>query len=140
VVRPARPDDAAVIASLLGELGYPTSAEAVGRRLEALGSDDVVLLADEGAGMIALHRIPRLAEGSPLVRVTALVVRADGRRTGVAGSLMAAADEMARGWGCTLMEISCGRRPERAAAHRFYSAAGFADTAERSVRYWKSLD
>lgn len=38
-----------------------------------------------------------------------------------------------------LLEVSSGRRPERDPAHAFYRAAGFADTGERSVRYWKRL-
>jgi GNAT superfamily N-acetyltransferase len=140
MVRRAGVDDAAVVAELLGELGYPASAQAVKRRLEELGSDDLVLLAEDGAGLIALHRIPRLAEGSPFVRITALVVRGDGRGSGVGRSLMRAAEEAARGWGCALIEVSSGRRAERDPAHGFYRAAGFVDTSERSVRYWKHID
>jgi hypothetical protein len=41
--------------------------------------------------------------------------------------------------GCALIEVSSGRRPEREPAHALYRAAGFADTAERSVPYWKPL-
>ena len=42
-------------------------------------------------------------------------------------------------WGCDLLEVSSGRRPERDAAHAAYRAAGFADAADRSVRYRKEL-
>lgn len=109
------------------------------RRLGALGTDDLVLLADEDAGMIALHRTPLLAEDGALVRITALVVRSDRRGRGVAQGLLDAAEEAARQWGCSLMEVSSGRRPERLAAHRLYRGAGFTDTSLRSVRYWKNL-
>ena len=59
---------------------------------------------------------------------------------GVATALLAAAEQRAREWGCDLLEVSSGRRPERDPAHALYRAAGFADTGERSMRYWKRLD
>jgi uracil-DNA glycosylase len=48
--------------------------------------------------------------------------------------LLGAAERVARDWGCDLLEVSSGRRPERADAHRFHLGAGFADTDEQSVR------
>jgi GNAT superfamily N-acetyltransferase len=129
-----------VISNLLAELGYPVSGEEVARRLDALGPDDLVLLADAGAGLVVLHRIPRFAEGDPFVRITALVVRGQERGSGVGRALLDAAEEAARQWGCSLIEVSSGRRPERERAHRFYRAAGFTDASSRSVRYWKRLD
>ncbi len=108
-------------------------------RLAGLGPDDLVLIADDGAGLVSFHRIPRLAEGDAFVRITALVVHRERRGRGVAQALLAAAEEAAWEWGCDLIEVSSGRRAERASAHRLYRAAGFTDTAERSVRYWKRV-
>lgn len=127
------------MAELLTELGYPADPDQVKLRLDALGRDDLVLLAEEDSGLIALHRIPLVAEGGNLARITALVVRDERRGHGVASRLLAAAETAARQWGCSLIEVSSGRRPERQPAHAFYRGAGFIDTAERSVRYWKSL-
>ena len=140
MVRRAAREDAGTIAQLLAELGYPATVEEVEQRLAALGVDDRVLLADDGAGMAVLHRIPRLAEGDGFVRITALVVGRESRQRGVGQALVAAVEAAARDWECTLIEVSSGRRPEREFAHRFYRAAGFSDTASRSVRYWKRLD
>jgi GNAT superfamily N-acetyltransferase len=53
--------------------------------------------------------------------------------------LLLAAEDVARRWGCDLIEVSSGRRPERDDAHAFYRASGFVDTAGRSLRYWKVL-
>jgi GNAT superfamily N-acetyltransferase len=136
-IRDARRDDAPRIATLLAELGYPTATEEVARRLDDLTAADAILLT--GDGLIALHRIPRIAEGGAFARITALVVADGARGRGVAGTLLAAAEDRARRWGCDLIEVSSGRRPERAPAHAFYRAAGFADTGERSTRYWKRL-
>jgi GNAT superfamily N-acetyltransferase len=136
-IRRARVSDATAIAALLTELGYPAGAAEVGDRLGRLDGSDCVLIT--AGGLIALHRVSRLAEGSPFARITALVVAADRRGQGIAGALLGAAEEVARDWGCPLIEVSSARRPERDAAHSFYVAAGFEDTGQRSVRYWKSL-
>src|SRR3954464_9648750 len=138
-VRHAGDGDAEVIARLLGELGYPPPPPQVRERLRSLGDGDRVLLAGDGAGLVALHRIPRLAEGGQFARITALVVSAERRGQGVARRLLEAAEHPPRGWGCDLLEVSSGRRPERDAAHAAYRAAGFADAADHSVRYRKKL-
>jgi GNAT superfamily N-acetyltransferase len=137
-VRDATPGDAAAVAALLAELGHPAGAEEVARRLDALTGADAVLLTD--GGMVALHRIPRIAEGGAFARITALVVARERRGHGVATALLAAAEARARDWGCDVLEVSSGRRPERDPAHAFYRGAGFTDTGERSTRYWKGLN
>jgi GNAT superfamily N-acetyltransferase len=138
-IRSADHFDAPAIARLLGELGYPAEQAIVAERLAALGGDDRVLLASDDAGLVALHRVPRLAEGGAFVRVTALVVTRAERGRGVASRLLAAAEDVARAWGCDLVEISSGRRPERDAAHALYAAAGYKETAGFSARYWKRI-
>jgi len=137
-IRPATSEDAAEIAELLRALGYPSAPLEVERRLSMLGSSDAVLLT--AGGMIVLHRIPRLAEGDPFTRITALVVAPERRGEGIGRALLVAAEGVARRWGCDLIEVSSGRRPERDSAHAFYRSAGFEDTAVRSVRYWKQLN
>jgi len=97
-VREARQEDADAIAELLGELGYPADAATVRDRLARMGSADAVLLAD--GGLVALHRIPLLAEGGGLARITAPVVAERQRRTGLDEALLAAAEDLARRWGC----------------------------------------
>jgi GNAT superfamily N-acetyltransferase len=54
--------------------------------------------------------------------------------------LLTAAEEVARTWGCDRIEVASGRRPEREAAHAFYLAAGFDETAPRSAPHWKELE
>ena len=137
LIRPATPDDAAAIAELLRALGYPASPARVLSWLGELGDADRVLVSD--GGLIALHRIPRIAEGSPFVRITALIVSPERRREGLGRALLGAAEEIARGWGCELLEVSSALRPERDAAHRFYPAVGFERASEHSLHYWKRL-
>lgn len=47
---------------------------------------------------------------------------------------------LARQRSAILVEVSSGRRPEREAAHRFYAALGYRDTAGAHVRYRKRLE
>jgi GNAT superfamily N-acetyltransferase len=137
MIRRARSFDASEVAALLTELGYPTSPAEVKDRLGRLDGSDCVLVT--AGGLIALHRVPRLAEGSPFARITALVVAADCRGQGIGRALLSAAEDVARDWGCSLMEVSSARRTDRDVAHSFYKKSGFEDTGERSVRYWKTL-
>jgi GNAT superfamily N-acetyltransferase len=136
-IRPAVPEDAAVIAELLAALGYPATPDEVRQRLSTHDDSDCVLLTE--GGLIALHRIPRLAEGDILTRITALVVAAEHRGKGVGRALLRAGEEVASQWGSHLLEVSTGRRPERGDAHRFYPDQGFEDAGTHSVRYWKRL-
>jgi aminoglycoside 6'-N-acetyltransferase I len=137
-IRPALPQDAATIAKLLGALGYPATPDEVRDRLSTLDDSDCVLLAD--GGLIALHRVSRLAEGHPLARITALVVAPEHRAKGVGRQLLRAAEDVARRWGCGVLEVASSRRPQRDAAHRFYRARGFQDAGAHSVHYWKRLE
>jgi GNAT superfamily N-acetyltransferase len=136
VIRAATPDDAPVVAALLAELGYPSEVTAVRERLAAT---DLVLLSEPDAGLVALQRIPRLAEGGWFVRITALVVAEPSRGRGVGGALLAAAEAQAREWGAAMVEVTSGRRRERDAAHRLYLTAGYGDVADVSVHYRKAI-
>ena len=135
--RRARPQDAPAVTRLLASLGYPSDPSEIARRLQALGDGDCVLLTD--GGLIALHRITRVAEGTPLAAITALVVAPDRREQGLGRALLAAGAEIARDWGCEQLEVSCAMREERRAAHQFYLACGFEEMAKFSKYYRRSL-
>lgn len=114
-IRHAEASDAPAIAALLAELGYPASAAEVGDRLDRLDGSDCILVT--AGGLIALHRVPRLAEGSPFARIIALVVAADQRAQGIARALLEAAEDGARDWNCQLIEVSSARRARHQPRH-----------------------
>jgi GNAT superfamily N-acetyltransferase len=139
-VRDATDADAETIADLLAELGYATPVGSVRERLQSLSDADRVVVSGEPVhGFISLHRVPRFAEGGCLMRITALVVRADARGRGAGVALISAAEEVARGWGCSHVEITSGRRAERDAAHALYRSLGYEDLSSGSARYTKPL-
>jgi GNAT superfamily N-acetyltransferase len=105
----------------------------------AASPDDLVAVAvDEAAavvGFVGAHVVPLLAEADPgFVRITALGVAAPLARHGIGRRLMEMVEYVALDRGLHLLEVSSGRRPERDAAHGFYPALGFEDTAPTAVQ------
>lgn len=147
LVRPAVVADAAAIGSLLTDLGYELAPEVVERRVAAAASasaDDIVAVVVEAShrvvGVVSAHIVPTFAEAEPaFVRITALVVSPGSVRLGVGRRLIEFVEYVGRARGARLLEVSSGRRAERDAAHRFYPALGFVDTAATTARYWKDL-
>lgn len=130
-IRAARPDDAAAIAALTTQLGYPVDAETQARRLAPiLTSDrDAVLVATDAADRpIAWVHVQRrlFLEGDDQALVAGLVVDEAHRSEGIGAGLLAAAEAwaLARGIG----SIRVLSRTERARAHRFYERHGYVVT------------
>ena len=132
-LRPAREADAGQVASLMTELGYPSTAEGVEDRLHvSLNSQTSRCLVahadDEVIGMMSMELIPYFPTGSTICRVTSLVVSSRHRGRGVGEKLIAAA-MFAREHGCSGIEVTSAER--RVDAHRFYQRLGFDRTGPR---------
>jgi GNAT superfamily N-acetyltransferase len=141
-VRRAARDDAARVAALLTELGYPVGADEVGERLEYWLADPAsrVLVAERDGrvvGCISLHAIPFLERTGRWLRIESLVVDAGERRAGTGRALLDAAEALARDWGCLRIEVTSRRA--RTDAHAFYRNQGFIDVCDRSGRFTKEL-
>jgi GNAT superfamily N-acetyltransferase len=136
-IREARPADAAAIADLLGELGYPAEAAPVQRRLERIAHDPssrlfVAEVNGEIAALGGLHVLPLVEHDELGCMLTALVVGAEHRRQGVGGELVGAVEREARSRGCSRLVLSSADR--RADAHAFYESLGFEATGRRFVK------
>jgi N-acetylglutamate synthase-like GNAT family acetyltransferase len=141
-IRSAELTDAPRIAALLTELGYPAGADAVRERLAYWLADQAskVLVADlDGgvAGCISLHAIPYLERTGRWLRIESLVVEAGRRRGGAGRALVDAAEQLARQWGCVLIEVTSKR--SRADAHAFYRRLGFTDVCDHAGRFTKEI-
>ena len=138
-IRRATPADGAAVSALLDQLGYAASPVAAGerlRRLEMTGADPVFLACDgaDCLGLLALHIAPMLQYARPAARITALVVDARHRRSGVGRRLIAHAIAAAEAAGCELLELTSAL--DRTDAHAFYRRLGF---AANSLRFRKPL-
>lgn len=121
--------DAAAVAALCGELGYPQQADTVAARLQRLAAsaDHCALVVESGGGVVGWAHgfVTCLLESAPYVEIGGLVVSATARRSGAGRALLEALGAWARTR--DVSEIRVRSNVIREAAHAFYRACGFAD-------------
>jgi GNAT superfamily N-acetyltransferase len=135
--RVATPQDAPAIADLLGQLGYPTSAESVPARLAALNAQGgvvIVAVAEQArvVGFASGARHATIHADGEVAYVTALVTDAKARRQGVGRALLAALEQWALMHGCSRLSVTSAEH--RADAHAFYPRCGFPYTGRRFTK------
>ena len=136
-VRDAIIEDAGVIATLLGELGYPSQPDGVRARLARLLAQEGsrVFVAERSAevlGVLGLHRMSVLTSLNDIAMIIALVVAERARGAGVGRLLVARAEDEARVWQCERIMVTSAER--RADAHAFYQRLGYDYTGRRFAK------
>lgn len=136
-LRAAQRRDAAFVAALLGELGYPTSAAQAAERLERIEADPstwviVAEVESELAGFGALHVQNLVERDDPGCEIAGLVVGERFRRRGIGDLLMQALEDEARRRGGKVMVLNTAH--SRADAHAFYEALGYEHTGRRYAK------
>lgn len=126
-LRSARLEDAAEIARLSTELGYPVDADAMTPRLRLVLDDPnrhvIVASAESGLlGWIGMERRLSL-EGGEQAEIVGLVVDARARRAGVGAALAKAAEQWARGLGYRNLVVRSNAA--RVESHPFYEKHGY---------------
>ena len=140
-LRPPIPSDAPALAALAGELGYPTSAEALLSRLAALHPTDAAVIVstdtnDRPTGWCHVEMHRTLVEPVSAL-IMGLVIGEDHRSTGIGADLLAAAERWARARGCRQLVVATRITRER--AHRFYAREGY-EVSKTSYFLTKVLD
>ena len=138
MIRTATAEDAAAIAALLGQLGYPAPAEDIPTRLTRLrrtGDSEAFVAVREGkvVGVVTALIEPSLTNPADIALVTALVVSEDQRGAGIGRRLLDAVDEWGRARGCQKFVVTTANH--RAGAHEFYERLGWEWTGRRYVRF-----
>ena len=137
LIRTASPDDAAALAALATEMGYPTTPEAMGARLHRIiPRDDYETYVAERDGRVVgfagvMHGLSYVYD-PPYARLLALVVEPGERGRGTGAALVAAAERWAREHGAAQLHLTTALRRE--GAHRFYERLGYERTGARYVR------
>ena len=135
-IRDAEARDAADVARLLDQLGYPTSEDAVQGRLERLRivGDRVVVAeaAGRAVGLAHLQVTPALELDRPAGKLGALVVDDAHRGRGIGRALVETMLAEARGRGCEVFFLTTAER--RDDAHAFYERLGLEHTGRRYGR------
>jgi N-acetylglutamate synthase-like GNAT family acetyltransferase len=129
-LRPARSDDAPATSRLLAELGYRVDASAlrVGLERASLADDAQVIAMTAGDELVGLAALA--LESGTTGRLEALIVSEPRRRQGAGRILLAAAEAVASGRGCSELEAGTALPGGR----RFLRSAGFAHSSGRLVK------
>jgi GNAT superfamily N-acetyltransferase len=140
-VRRARLTDAEPIACLCGQLGYPSTANHVARRLRMILRDQDHAVFVAGAGDGSLAGWAHIGIGKWLVsdcwaEVGGLVVDQQQRGRGIGALLMERAEGWARGKGVKMVRLRSN--VVRQEAHRFYQKLGY-EIAKTQHAFQKSL-
>lgn len=134
-IRRAHVADAAEMARLAGQLGYPMSPAEMSRRLEVLLASErqYVAVAASGerlSGWVQVeHRLS--IEGGDRAELMGLVVDAAARRSGLGRALVDAAERWAVARG--LPSLTVRSNAARLEAHPFYESLGFSRSKTQHV-------
>ena len=136
-IRRAEVADAAALADLMTQLGYPTRASEMEMRMEKIYADRnyaTFVAVSEGkvCGMIGTIRCYTYEHNGPSGRILALVVSEKMRGCGVGQALIAAAEEdLARR---NIRRVAVNTHFERTQAHEFYEKLGYTKNGFRLVK------
>ncbi len=136
-VRSLQVEDAAPVAVLLTQLGYPTTGvEARERIAFALKEPRTTTLVacdgNEVVGLVAARFERAIEKSDPFVHILLLVVHEKSRGLGIGKRLMAEIDQWARTHGAAMLMLTSGNA--RAEAHAFYRGLGYEGNGVRFVK------
>src|SRR5450756_1531292 len=124
-IRKARFSDWEQIRSLMDQLEYPGTATFLEARVERMVNDpaEALLVYEERdggriLGVISLHFIPQLGVEGDFARISYFAVNERARGGGIGQALEEHCTVLARERGCSLVEVHCHSRRDR--AHAFY--------------------
>jgi GNAT superfamily N-acetyltransferase len=137
LLREATPADAAAVATLLGELGYPCTRDEATARINVMASDDtmdlvVVDVHGDIRGLYSLDFMFYLPFGRLSCRITSLVVAPAHRHAGIGRMMLKDAESRAMRRGAARVELTTAEHRED--AHQFYRACGYVDASLRFVK------
>lgn len=131
-IRPMEHHDAAEVAALSGELGYPAAPELMEERLVEIQTSsphqpaDILVAIDSSDDYVVgwVHVcVPLFLTGNRSASIWGLVVASAHRGCGVGRILMEAAEKWAIGHGCKEMRLTSA--VQRVEAHAFYDHLGY---------------
>ena len=134
LLRAATLVDAAAIAELATQLGYPVTADVMAARLENLPYDTEAVMVATIAGVVRAWMqvgVAQSIESEPFAEIRGLVVDANLRGSGLGSQLVA----FAKSWAMTKQVSSLRVRSNvvRTATHAFYEQRGFSVSKSQKV-------
>jgi GNAT superfamily N-acetyltransferase len=134
-IRLCRSEDAAALAELAGQLGYPCRSEDASLRMVGYmeAEDRAIVVAEVEGRVVAWASLEVLGHFyiEPRVEISGFVVDAAHRSQGIGGKVMAFIEAWAASKGYGLLRVRTNSI--RKDAHRFYERQGFAREKEQLV-------
>jgi GNAT superfamily N-acetyltransferase len=136
LVRDAQVNDAAVLAQLAGQLGYPTGAASIEgrlRRMEGKLDERVIVSVEAGQSVVGWTTVKVVEHmyGSAYVEISGFVVDQEHRGQGIGKTMMAEVERWAREKGYPTIRLNANIL--RTGAHQFYKALGFTQAKQQYV-------
>jgi|SRR5690242_2062953 GNAT superfamily N-acetyltransferase len=136
-IRTAVASDAPALASMLGQLGYPTDASEIPGRLARMAErpGTTVFVAEhknKPVAVVTVHLFPSLHTSDPNAWLTAVVVDESVRGMGVGSAIVKHAEDWARRQGAKRLALTSHLR--RVEAHEFYKNRQYEHTGVRLAK------
>lgn len=127
------------VLELMEDLGYPSTYEQLHRRMDHITSFPhyrtfIAELDGHVAGMIGLRELHSYEFDNLVIQISLLVTKHELQGRGVGKTLIRYAEQWAADRGSSMLVLTSGNKPERAAAHKFYMKLGFETTGYRFVK------
>ena len=128
-------EDAAAVAALSGQLGYPLSSEQILQNINAVhrskDHDAFVAIYDSHVvGWIGVAQV-MMIESLPFCEINGLVIDENLRAKGIGKLLVERAKQWAKEKGNDTMRLRCNVK--RTEAHEFYRHLGFKETKQQTA-------
>lgn len=137
-IRIATPEDAAAIADLINQMGYPVSESESKIRIQQYSKPSyrLMLAEQEGVtvGLIALHIYEVLHLPAPEGRVISFCVDEKVRNKGVGTYLLNEAERFFKESGCYKIVLNCNLR--RTDTHQYYLNRGYQFTSKHFAKFF----
>lgn len=136
LIEDAKPEDAAQLVILLGQLGYPATHSQMLDKIQQHYSPTYKLLVakqeNQTVGFIALHFYHAFHHPAPIGRITAFCVDETVRGTGIGSLLLTAAEECFEQQGCFKIEVTSNLK--RSNTHEYYRLRSYTETSRHFIK------
>lgn len=139
LIRGYESKDLGAITGLSIELGYPTTVEQMASRIGEIFHCDnhwtlVAEFETKVVGYIGMSLNYFWERDGKYLRIQALVVSENHRKSGIGRKLLEASEVLAKQHGAVAIQLNCSNREQRRAAHKFYADNAFKATSTGYVK------
>jgi ribosomal protein S18 acetylase RimI-like enzyme len=145
IFREVQINDASSLSPLMDQLGYPIDQKILNENIQKylfLPTQKAWVAESAGrvVGCIAVAITNYFHRHGSFLRVIAMIVDHEHRRSGIGKILMSIAEKFAREQGCSHIELTSGMHREKLGSHKFYQSLGYSELNEIKKYFAKKLE